>query len=78
MANSEPKSKYFKIKIDTETGKVKKIKDEHDKDATELTPQELEQLYQSEFEYLGAIFYTHSSPGCVYYVIGGWAVKICF
>ena len=77
MTKPGSKSKYFKMKINTETGEVVKIKDEHENSGTQLTPQELEQLYQSDFKYVGAIFHTHSSPGCVYYVVGGWAIKIC-
>jgi len=70
-------SKYFKLKISTETGELKKVNDENDRDAKQLNPQELEQFYQSDYVYTGAIFYTHQSPGCVIVIIGGKAFKIC-
>jgi hypothetical protein len=72
-------SKYMKITISTETGKIVKIVDEKDNKATELTPTELKQIYKNQKpEHIGTILYTHSSPGCVISDLGGYAVKICF
>ena len=76
---AKKQSKYMKIKINTETGEVVKKADEHNVDATPVDPAELQQVYQSQgFTHVGTILHTHSSPGCVYIVIGGWAFKICF
>jgi len=72
-------SKYIKIKIETETGKVVKIVDEKGNKATELTPAELQQIYQNQTPLkIGEILYTHSSPGCVIYVFGGYAYQFCY
>jgi hypothetical protein len=69
----------MKIKIETETGKVVKIVDEKGKKATELTPAELQQIYQTKSPtHIGEILHTHSSPGCVVVIIGGWAFQLCF
>ena len=72
-------SKYMKIKIETETGNIVKIADEKGNKATKVDPTELEQISQSQgFKHVGTILHTHSSPGCVYVHVGGWAFKICF
>ncbi len=73
-------SKKMKIKVKTQNGKVDPIVDENNNQATELTPEELEEIYQSPdgFKYIGTILYTHSSPGCVVIKIGGKAYKICY
>lgn len=62
---SKSGSKYMKIKIETETGKVVKVKDENNNPPTEMTLGELEQIYQSPdgIKYVGTILYAHSSPG---------------
>jgi len=71
-------SKYFKIKIDTETGAVVEKVDENNNPATQLTPAELQQIYDTQSpKHIGTILHTHSSPGCVYVVIRGWGFKIC-
>lgn len=72
-------SKYFKIKIDTETGAVIEKVDENNKPATQLTPAELQQVYNTQSpKHIGTILYTHSSPGCIYFIQAGTAYKICF
>jgi len=77
--NTKRGPKYMKIKISTETGKLVKVTDENNNKATELTPTELQQLYQSQApQHVGTILYTHSSPGCVIIHIGGTALRICF
>jgi len=72
-------SKYTKIKIETDTGQLIKITDENGNNATQLTPDDLKEIYQNPagFRYLGTIFHTHSSPGCVIIHIGGTALRIC-
>lgn len=71
-------SKYMKLKINTETGEVVKKVDEHGADAIPVDAAELQQVYQSNgFTHVGTILHTHSSPGCIFVVIGGWAFKIC-
>jgi hypothetical protein len=72
------KSKYMKITLSTETGQLVKVTDENNNPATELTPAELQQFYQTQATHVGTIFYTHSSPGCFYVIIGGRCYKICY
>jgi uncharacterized protein Veg len=73
-------SKHMKIKLETATGKVVKVEDENGKKATEVTPAEIEQIYQSKgFKYVGVILHAESSPGCVYVITAsGRAVKVCY
>jgi hypothetical protein len=72
-------SKYMKIKINTETGEVVKIKDENGKNATQVSAEEAEQVQQNpNTKNVATILHTHSSPGCVYLISGGWAYKICW
>jgi len=80
MTNSKnPKKKWIKIRIDFESGEVDKVK-AHDPGGSEkeLTQQELDDLLQGPYQYIGKLLFTHSSPGCVTYIIGGWAIKICY
>jgi hypothetical protein len=70
-------SKYFKIKINTETGEVFEKLDQSNKPARELTPQELQQVYLKGPIHIGEILFTHSSPGCVYIVVRGKAYEVC-
>ena len=72
-------SKYMKIKISTERGKVVKVVDEKGNKADELSAAELQQIYDTQAPtHIGEILYTHSSPGCVIIRIGGTALRICF
>ena len=77
---TESGSKRMMITLDTETGKVVKVEDENLKEATRVDSKELEGIYQSKdgFKYVGLILHAHSSPGCLYFVLGGWGWKICF
>jgi hypothetical protein len=71
-------SKYFKIKIDTDTGQVVEKVDGNNNPAKELTPQEIQNLYQNLApQHIGILLFTHSSPGCVYFVVGGRAFRVC-
>ena len=58
-------SKYMKIKINTDTGELAKVRDENDNPATEMTEVELQQMYQSPggIKHVGTILHAHSSPG---------------
>ena len=70
--------KYMKLKISTETGEIVKNVDEHNVSADPVDPAEIQQIYKSQgFKHVGTILHTHSSPGCVYIHVGGWAFKIC-
>jgi hypothetical protein len=72
-------SKYMKITISTETGELVKVTDENGNQAKKLTPAALQQIIQNQAPLkIGEILYTHSSPGCVIYVIGGYAYQFCF
>ena len=73
-------SKHMKMKVETGTGKVVKVVDENGNEATPVDPEEIEKIYQSKdgFKYVGSILHAHSSPGCVYYFIGGYAYKFCY
>ena len=73
-------AKKMKIKIKTDTGELDKVTDENGNEATEMTPDEVEQMYQSPDgpKYVGTILYTHSSPGCVVYYYRGKYRKVCW
>lgn len=53
------------ITVEKETGKVVKVVDENGNKTTELTPDELELIYQRPdgFKYVALILHAHSSPG---------------
>jgi hypothetical protein len=71
-------SKYFKIKIDTDTGQIVDKVDGNNDPPTELTPQEIQHLYQNLApQHIGTLLFTHSSPGCAYIVIGGRVFRVC-
>ena len=81
MTNSKKpkKSKWIKIRIDFESGEVEEVKT-HDPGGSEkqLNQQEIDELLQGSHQYIGKLVHTHSSPGCVTYILGGWARKICY
>ena len=70
-------SKKMKIKIKTDTGKVDKITDENNNPATEMTPEQIEQMYQGGPQHLATVLFMHSSPGCVVYCSGGKCYRVC-
>jgi 1,4-dihydroxy-2-naphthoyl-CoA synthase len=70
-------SNKMKIKIKTDTGKLDKLTDENNNTATEMTPEEIEQMYQDGPQHVGTILFTHSSPGCVVYCSGGRCYRVC-
>jgi hypothetical protein len=64
MTRLGDKSTKMKIKVKTETGEVEPIKDNQNRDATWLSEQESEQIYNSkDTQHLGEILYRHASPG---------------
>ena len=76
---AEHGSKYFKIKINTETGEIVKRVDGDEHAATPVTQQEIDQIYQNQgFKHVATILHAHASPGCAYLNIGGWWFKVCF
>ena len=72
-------SDFAKIKLNTETGEIEKIKDENEKDAVEVSAEEAERVQQSPNAKLVArVLHIHQSPGCIYVVkSNGSVVKIC-
>ncbi len=73
------KARYMNIKVETESGKVLDIVDEHGNKPEKVDPDTLEKITRSDngFKHIGLLLHSHSSPGCVYYVSGGWAYRIC-
>ena len=72
-------SKKMKIKVKTDTGDLDRVTDENNNEATEMTADEVEQLYQNPagVKHVGTILHAHSSPGCVYYFYRGRYYKVC-
>jgi hypothetical protein len=69
--------KYFKIKVNTQTGEVFEKLDQNNKPPKELKPWELQAVYLKGPIHIGEILFTHSSPGCVYIVVRGKAYEVC-
>jgi hypothetical protein len=67
------------ITVETDTGKVVKVVDENGNEGTKIDPKEVQEIYDSKvgFRHVGVILHAHSSPGCVFFVIGGRAFRIC-
>ena len=78
-SSNGPKKKWIKIRIDFESGQVDEVK-AHDPGGSEqeLNQQQIDDLLQGPHQYIGNLIYTHSSPGCVTYILGGRAIKICY
>ncbi|MFO7707145.1 MAG: hypothetical protein R6V84_03155 [Desulfobacterales bacterium] len=72
-------SRHMKIKLEVETANLVKVVDDDEKDATPVTPAEMEAIYGSPngFRYVGTILQAKNSPGCMYIVIGNRTYKIC-
>lgn len=71
-------SKYIKIKIETESGNIVKIKDGNENDATDVSEQEFREVQQHpNTRQVAEILHAHSSPGCIYVVVRGWVRKVC-
>ena len=72
------KSKYFKLKINTQTGEFVEKVGENNELPDELTPQELYQIYQTKHPIqVAEILYYQSSPGCIIVIIAGKAFQLC-
>jgi hypothetical protein len=75
------KGKKMKIKVRTDNGKhepVVGIDGPNENQPEELTSEQMEQIYQDPgFKHVGVILYAKSSPGCVYFVVGGRAFRVC-
>lgn len=71
--------KKMKIWINTDDGKLDKITDENNQTDTveEMTPEQIQQMYQSGPQHVGTILFTHSSPGCAVYCSGSKCYRIC-
>jgi hypothetical protein len=66
----------MKIKIDIEICKVK-VKSVNHNSGTPVSHADIDQIYQNQgFRHVGTVLYAESSPRCLYYVIGGWAVRV--
>ena len=72
-------NKKMKVKVKKSTGEIVEVTDENNALGIPVDPTELQQIYESPdgFRYVGVILHTHSSPGCIYLVIGGYGFKIC-
>ena len=72
-------SKYMKIKINIETGELVKVTDENNRQATKLTPQELQKLYQNQdgFKFVAMILEKQINPKCFYFVFQGSGFRLC-
>ena len=75
-----PKKRKIRIEIDFETGEISKIKAHSPNPISEkrLNQAEIDQLLADQHTYIGKLVFTHSSPGCVTYILGGHAVQICY
>ncbi|MGD1969900.1 MAG: hypothetical protein PVH97_07080 [Desulfobacterales bacterium] len=77
MANSKSKSDKMKIKVKTKDGAVE-VKGNNGEQPDYLSEQESQEVYNDPAtQRIGEILFRHSSPGCVYYYIGGRARRIC-
>ena len=80
MAKGRSKSKHMIITLEAEGGKIVSVVDENGRKATKLSSKELDRIHKSRrgLRHVGTILHSHSSPDCLYFIIGGWAVRICF
>jgi hypothetical protein len=80
MTRPGSRSRHMVITVATATGKVVKVVDENGRKATRVSLKKLDRTYKSRngLKYVGTILHSHSSPGCAYFIISGWAVQICF
>ena len=78
--STKPGPKKMKIWIKTQDGKLDKLTDENNNPnaAVEMTPEQIEEMYQNGPQHVGTILFTHSSPGCVVYCSRGKCYRICY
>ena len=79
---ADGKGKKMKIKVRTDNGKhdpVVGIDDNNeDVEPVEVSSEDMEEIHNDKgFKHVGVILYAKSSPGCVYFVVGGRAFRIC-
>ncbi len=80
MTTPKIRKRKIRIEIDFENGDIAKVK-AHSPGSisrTKLTPTEIDDLLEGPHRFIGHLVHTHSSPGCVTYILGGHAVKICW
>lgn len=78
MTKAQGKSNKMKIKVKTKDGEVE-VKGNDGEEPDFLSEEESREVYEDPgTERIGEILFRHSSPGCVYYYIGGRARRICF
>ena len=72
-------SRHAIITVDVETGRIISITDENGKKPIKVDPRDIDKIYQTTdgFKYVGTILHAQLSPGCVYFMMGGWWFKIC-
>ena len=64
MTKPGDESKEMRIKIKTQKLEDPKIKDEQQRKATVLSPEESEEIYNDKnTHHIGEVLYRHSSPG---------------
>jgi hypothetical protein len=72
-------SKYFKLKINTQTGEVVKKGDENNNQATQVPQSEIDSITENQgFKFVGVILQAQTNPTCIYFVHAGTAYRVCF
>jgi hypothetical protein len=80
MTTPKTRKRKIRIEIDFENGDIAKVK-AHSQgpiSRTKLNQTEIDKLLQGPHTEIGKLVHTHSSPGCVTYILGGRAVQICY
>ena len=72
--------KKITLEIDFDTGMVEDVKAQSSgyTKGKKLTQAELNKLLAGPHTEMGKLVFTHSSPGCVTYYIGGNAWTVCY
>lgn len=68
-------AEYMVITVNIGNGRIEKVEDEKGEPAKIVTDKDLP--VDGEFKYLGAILYSHSSPGCITLYSPGRSYKLC-
>jgi hypothetical protein len=79
---SKGEYKQFIITLDKKTGSFVSLVDEKGNKPTEVSPEELSEIYHSKdgFRHVITLVHAHASPGCIYYydyVLRRW-VRQCW
>jgi hypothetical protein len=76
---SQGGSKYFKLKINTQTGDVVEKEDENKTQATMVPQSEIDSISENQgFKFIGVLLQAQTNPTCIYFVHAGTAYKVCF